>query len=364
MARLLQTSLLDNVAKRYASHWLMEDSRKSEKTLQPGKIPVPGLVNVGKKAWVSGPEMVKQDLFNLTYKDEFEYVTQRMKDFLADKENAKFEKFLKGLVPRDDKNLAYLLREHLAVDINGDHIEGAIGKVEVGVRLLAKRPFEVETLASLMRRAATGLPFHDPSRTDRETEWVMRHDSWPIYAGEGEERAAGRIRSEIGKGPGADPLPPDALPLPVGANVTNISAEACIAALDAVRLRLDEGTTAANIRGRTGAQPADPDAAETGTLLFTLVCSDPAVNAAVDDTDGSCSATFASITDDTSADAGGTLTYCRFAATGTGADDHIDGNATTDATGATDWNTVTISAGSTISMTSAVIGQSQGSTAT
>ncbi|MEL0022526.1 MAG: hypothetical protein VW709_21895 [Rickettsiales bacterium] len=75
-------------------------------------------------------------------------------------------------------------------------------------------------------------------------------------------------------------------------------------------------------------------------------------------------ATFDTITDDTSADATNTLAYCRFAATGTGADDHIDGNATTDTTGATDWNTLSIVSGSTVSMTSAVINLSQGSTAT
>ncbi len=42
---------------------------------------------------------------------------------------------------------------------------------------------------------------------------------------------------------------------------------------------------------------------------------------------------------------------------------HIDGNVTTDGSGATDWNTLSIVSGSTVSMTSASIGISQGSTA-
>ena len=50
----------------------------------------------------------------------------------------------------------------------------------------------------------------------------------------------------------------------VGAQNMNISAECGILGLDAIVDNLDEGTGAAVIQGRSGAQPVDPDAA-TGT---------------------------------------------------------------------------------------------------
>ena len=131
---------------------------------------------------------------------------------------------------------------------------------------------------------------------------------------------------------------------------TRIAAVAAIAACDAIVDRLDLGTTAATIRGRSGTQPADPDAAESGTLLFTLTCSDPAFGAAVDAAPGG-RATANSITDDSSADATGTLAYCRAGATGTGADDVIDGEAGTSSADF-NFNTVSIVSGSTVSMTS------------
>lgn len=133
---------------------------------------------------------------------------------------------------------------------------------------------------------------------------------------------------------------------------TRISNECAILACDAVVDNLDEGTGAAVIQGRTGAQPADPDTAVTGTLLFTLVCTDPAFGNAADNT-GSARATAAAITDDSSADATGTLGYCRASATNDGAtplDDHIDGEAGT--SGADfNFNTLSIVAGATVSMT-------------
>jgi len=131
---------------------------------------------------------------------------------------------------------------------------------------------------------------------------------------------------------------------------TRLAAATAIAACNAVVDALDGGTTAATIRGRTGTQPADPDAAESGTLLFTLTCTDPAFGGAVDGAPGGV-ATASAITDDSSADATGTLTYCRAGATGTGADDIIDGEAGT--SGADfNFNTVSIVSGSTVSMTS------------
>lgn len=132
---------------------------------------------------------------------------------------------------------------------------------------------------------------------------------------------------------------------------TRISNAAAIAACNAIVDLLDEGTGAATIRGRTGTQPANPDATESGTLLFTLTCSSTAFGAAADANPGG-RATAASITDDTSADATGTLGYCRAGSIGAGGGNaHIDGEAGT--SGADfNFNTVSIVAGSTVSLTS------------
>ena len=330
MSRELDTATLDRAVRHYASEWSRPDRKSPSDN------------------WVGGPEYVLQDLYRLTFKDEFDYILAGIKGWMGDVAVAALEERAKECFePRSDKMLARLLAERLAIDPDGKHIEGRIGSTDLGRVRVVRRYGKVIKLPISGREVM--LP---------------KAEFWPIYAGEAEERIAGRIKSEIGaKGPGADPLPEGTEPLPAGANVANISAEACIAALDAASARLDEGSTAATIRGRTGTQPADPDAAETGTLLFTLTMSATAYGAAVDDTDGTCSCTANSITDDSSADATGTLTYCRQGATGTGADDHVDGNAGT-VDEAFVFNTTSIVAGSTVSMSSNVLGMSQGSTAT
>lgn len=52
------------------------------------------------------------------------------------------------------------------------------------------------------------------------------------------------------------------------------------AAADAVAGRFDAGAGAATIEIRTGAKPANPQAAATGTLLATFTVNDPAFGAA------------------------------------------------------------------------------------
>jgi hypothetical protein len=133
---------------------------------------------------------------------------------------------------------------------------------------------------------------------------------------------------------------------------TRISNECAILACDAVVDNLDEGTAGATIQGRTGAQPADPDTIVSGTNLFTMTASTIAFGAAVDNT-GSARATAAAVTDDSSADATGTLGYVRASssnAADTPLDDHIDGEA---GTSGADWNfnTLSIVSGSTVSTT-------------
>lgn len=322
MSRALETETLDGAAKHYASQWLLPD-RKSPS----GKV------------FVGGRAYVLQDLFNATFKDEHEHLVKGVKEWLGGKALAEFEKMAsETFAPREDSVFQALLKEKLAIDPNGNHIEGAIGTVQIGTRIVGDR-IKVR-------------------KTRRFGEIMVRKNVyWPVYAGEPEERKAGSARP--------DPLPSGAEPWPLEeilATNPNISAEAAIAALDAIVDSLDEGSTAATIRGRTGSQPADPDASETGTLLFTLTMSDPAFGGASDDTPGAI-ATASAITDDASADATNTLTYCRCGATGTGADDHIDGSAGTSSADFI-FNTVSIVSGATVSMSSFTVSLPQGATAT
>ncbi len=127
---------------------------------------------------------------------------------------------------------------------------------------------------------------------------------------------------------------------------TRISTAARNAAADAVVDLLDGGAAAGYIEIRTGAQPATPGDAATGTLLATLPLSDPAFGAA-----SSGVATASAITDDTSADATGTAGWFR------GYDDNdvavIDGSITaTSGGGDMELNSVSIVTGGLVEITS------------
>lgn len=134
---------------------------------------------------------------------------------------------------------------------------------------------------------------------------------------------------------------------------TRIANVAAIAGCDAVVDLLDGGSNGATIQGRSGSQPTDPDTAVSGTNLFTLTCNTTAFGAAADATPGGI-ATAAAIADDSSADATGTLGYCRASSSNAGDTPltaFIDGEAGT--SGADfNFNTLSIVSGSTVSMTS------------
>lgn len=293
---------------------------------------------------IFGQDWVKRCLFNATYKDEFEWLVNNdegMKAYMGGKVLSEFEGWVARQAPREDKVFQEVLRRKLAIDPDGNHIPGVRGTVKIGSRFVGVEPKVVKT-----KHFGEIL--------------LLKNRFWHVYAGEPEERELGHVGHSV------DELPKDADPWPVdilNANNPNISAESAILMLDALADNFDEGTTAAEIRGRTGAQPADPDAAETGTLLFTCTMSDPAFGATVDDTDGTVSCTASAISDDTSADATNTVAYCRVAATGTGADDHLDIEAGTSASDI-NFNTTSIVTGATVSITSFVLNLSQGSTAT
>lgn len=296
MARVLDTGTLDRAGQDYAS-WFMADRLPFDR------------------------EYVMEQFHNFTFRDEFDHMIAAVQGNLGSKAGKDFTARVKALQadkPRDDAMFHRLLADKLAIDANGKHIPGKIGAVDLGSRVVGKGV------------TLRGRP---------------KNLYWPVYAGEGDERAA-----DSGV---ADPLPLHAEPLPVGALNTRISNEVAQLMANAGVDNLDEGTLGAVIQGRTGAQPADPDTAVTGTNLFTLTCSDPAFGAATDAAPGALK-TANAITDDTSADATGTLGYCRASSSSvavTPLDDHIDGEAGT--SGADfNFNTLSIVAGATVSMTS------------
>ena len=172
-----------------------------------------------------------------------------------------------------------------------------------------------------------------------------------VHVGETEEEAAIRVTMRHASH-GVVIFPLAQMP-PVMALNTRISNVAAKRACDAVVDSLDDGAGAAVIQGRTGTQPADPDTATTGTNLFTLVCSDPAFGSAADAAPGG-RATASAITSDSSADATGTLAYCRASSTTdsiTPLTSHIDGEA---GTGTADFvmNTLAIVSGATVALSS------------
>ena len=135
---------------------------------------------------------------------------------------------------------------------------------------------------------------------------------------------------------------------------TRISNAAAKAACDAIVDLLDGGSGAAVIKGYTASQATDPDTAiGAQTLLFTLVCSDPAFGNAADANPGG-RATASAVTSDSSADATGTLAWVRASSSNDGStalNAVIDGEAGT--SGADfNFNTVAIVSGATVSLTS------------
>jgi hypothetical protein len=336
MTRTLETPTLDAAARYYAGLFLADSGRFD-------------------RNWV-----MKQ-FYNFTFKDEHEYLVGRIKGELGSTALADFERRAGGVfAPREDKVFAELLATKLAIDPNGNHLEGRVGTTNIGSRGMGEVLVEVETPDSIRRRHVLGL-----DKSHRKTYIRPSRAQWPIYMGEGEERAAGRIRSEIGVGPGADPLPPNAEPLPLSALNTNVSIAFAQAGVDAALDLLDEGTVDGFIEGRTGAQPVDPDFGVTGTLLFSLDLGTPGFGASTDGAPGAL-ATAAAIADDVSADATNTLSYCRAYSANvliTILNAHIDGEAGT--SGADfNFNTLAIVSGATISMTAWTVTQPQGPTAT
>jgi hypothetical protein len=335
MPRTLEIATLDEMGDWLASQWLRHSSVRS-KTVE-------GL-------WVLGPEYVLQELYKHDYKDEHGHVLARIRSVLAGDRLADFENaWAQRAAPRTDKEHAEILAEKLAIDPDGNHIAGKVGRVQIAARYIGEQLVEVESAESIRYRRK-----HKLDKSHRVTRWKSVPYYWPIYAGETEERIAGSDA--------VDALPPGTPSPGIGALNFRISNEAAIFGLDAVVDRLDEGSSTAVIQGRTGAQPATVDNAVSGTLLFTCVMTDPAFGGAVDDDPGAI-ATAAAIADDTSADATNTLGYCRASATNDGStplDDHMDLEAGTSGADI-NFNTLSIVSGGTVSIASFTVRMPEGS---
>ena len=318
MTRPLDTKCLAGAIDYYAGQFLLPERRHPH----------------NRERLVGGPRFVVKDLYNLTFKDEFEVIVEGILGTLQGPALDRFVAQTKEVFePRDDQVFEELLREKLAVDLNGDHIEGAIGTTQVHqMRIVGRKAI-----------------------VTRSGEAKVVDELWPIYAGEQEERAN---NSKV-----VDPLPDTTQPLAVGAAVSRLSYDVTAAGLNAMADKWDDGTDAAIIQGRTGAAPATVETAATGTLLFQLTGSDPFFgNAADQNPDAQVDA--AAITSDSSADATGTLGYCRDFTTNDGATPLTalaDGNAGT-VDEVHQFNTAEIVAGAQVDMTSRTIKQLEAGT--
>ena len=138
------------------------------------------------------------------------------------------------------------------------------------------------------------------------------------------------------------------------ANAFNISNVAAKASLDAFTTTLDAGSPAAIIRGYSGTMPTDTDTALSGnTVLFELTFSATSFPAAADLNPGA-RITANSITADSSADNTGTCTFFRFltqTSSGTAVAQGTAGVSSADLI----LNTVSITSGSTVSVTSVTV---------
>jgi len=279
-----------------------------------------------------GREWVIQTFQNAHYKDEVKHLIARVRKYLGSEAVAELDALLnEKYVEQHDDEFEANLATRLAIRPDGTKIAGQIGKVIIGQIPIVSADGSWKTREKVIKGK-------------RGRKLIINKIVYqPVYAGQEELLNGG-----------------------INALNMNISAEIALLGLNALLDGLDEGTGAAVIQGRTGAQPVDPDAATTGTNLFTLVMTDPAFANATDQGNGTVRASASAITSDSSADATGTVGYCRVSATNDGAtplDDHIDGEAGT--SGADfNFNTVSIVSGATVSMTSYTVTLDQGTTAT
>lgn len=333
--RALNTVTLDAAARDWAGHWFLP-SRYSK--INPKMA-------IGGRAWVLA------NFYNCGLKDEFDYLLSRFRKQLGADALKEFGAATGGLfTPRDDAVFEKWLAEKLAINPTGEHIPGLIGKVQVGERIVGFHQIEVETPLSLMNRRVNGL-----DKSHRQTYLKTVRKRVPIFAGEMEEHGHFRLAEFI-----ADQS---------GALNTNMSFEVAQAGLDALLNGLDEGTLGAVIQGHSDSgpgQPVDPDAAALGVVLFSMTMNTTAFPTAADGAPGAV-ATASPITDDSLADATGTLNHCRVSSSSvadTVLDPHLEGSAGITSSFDFDFNTIAIVINTVVSMSAYAVTLPQGPTAT
>ncbi len=320
------------------------------KDFQSGSVTHP----VFKDRWISGRSHVMSQLYKVDYLDEFEGIVAEMNRVMEEPFRHQWEiAKRKQFTPRDPALHEEILARKLAIFPDGQHIPGKIGTVQRGNRMVGRSERKITLRETLPR---TGIlerfGLRNPKSVIISETIRFKNDYWPVYAGEQTER---EMESGV-----ADDLPAGAEHWPLTilmATNPKMSNVAAIGACNFIVDDLDKGASAATIRGRTGSQPADVDATEDGTLLFTLTMSSTAFDPASDDT-GKASASASTITQDASADATGTLGWCRMGATGAGGDDTMDGEAGTSASDF-NFNTLSIVSGSTVDMTALTVSVSE-----
>lgn len=129
---------------------------------------------------------------------------------------------------------------------------------------------------------------------------------------------------------------------------TKISTASRNAACNAVVDLIDGGATAGHIEIRSGTQPADPQAAVSGTLLATIPLNDPAFGNA--SAGVATAATSPTAMTDSSADASGTATWFRVFDSNNVA--ILDGSCGPDNTYDMTLSNVAIGAGQSVTVTS------------
>ena len=347
--RTLDTATLDLAAKDYAAGFLRPD--KPHRRIE-GRF-------------IDGPSWVMENFYRFTMKDEFEYLLDGIRSRMGPATLVEFEALAAAkFTPRSDETLVKELREHYAVDIDGNHISGVIGKVRYGNREVGKKLVEVETELSIRTRNMRRVLGKNLGQ--RQTKQMITTDYWPTYAGELEERyAEEQAGMESGEGGVVDALPDSSVPLTIlpttqAAFATRISLNFAIAMVDAGLLLLDEGTVGAVLDGRTTPRPANVDDAVTGTALFLLNSDDAVTFAGAVDAAPGAIATAGTIDPETSAIATGTLLYVRASSANsvdTPLNDHLEGVAGTGGGNDFDFNTLAIVIGATVDLTSWTVTQ-------
>ncbi len=300
-----------------------------------------------KERAIGGRDWVAQSFYNADYMDEFKYLMPRFlaelgptakKDFLA----ATGDMFTK----RNTADFEEVLARKLAINPAGEHIKGKIGTGIVGQWLGGMHTIEVETKESLAYRRKNKL---DKSHRKTYTKVVRQRTN--IYEGEVEEHGHQSIANFIRDQSGAFAM-----------NIGNADA---ILALDALLDSVDAGAGAATIDIRSGTQPADPDAAATGTRAAALVTTATMFNGAADQSDGTVDAAAGTINDSTSETATQTAPYYDVGSTTTPPtliDQHISGECGTSGADM-NFNTLAFVSGATVSITSYVITMDLGTSA-